>query len=526
MKKFILPILVMGLMLVAMPSMAAEWYVDSETGNDANTGAEASPFQTIGAALSQMSGGDTAYLNGEFTESVSIGSGLSGSQELGMTVLTTWPGNPQAVIDASGYGEAIDLTNVDYFHIGNLAITGASTRGVKVNSGSSYIDINACTIYNVDLGSGVYSEADYTRVINNVIYSMKYGVSFQGNSYSMIANNTFYDITDGVLNFESLGGTIAITNNIMHSIRYAIKPDTSSLSFVSSDYNSFYTYNGIVYVPTSDTLISLEDWQGTYGQDVNSLKDDPKLADVANGDFHLTDDSICVDAGTTVDDVTQDYEQDTRPIGDAYDIGADEHYYLVAPENLSSDRAIYKADLDWDDVTNAESYEIKYGKGQLLNGNKVVDKTSTNSAKTITSLNNAGRYYWKVRALGTNGQGESVKSDWSETKRLVTYPRKLKKAEIKVIEKEAKRARIRVDSMASRVTGFNIILAKKTSKTYKKVKTVKVSNKSNKTYTRKWLTGLKADTKYRIRIKARRKIGNNKYLSQNTVSKYFTTLSE
>ena len=61
-------------------------------------------------------------------------------------------------------------------------------------------------------------------------------------------------------------------------------------------------------------------WEGEGNIDA-----DPLFADAANSDYHLTDGSPCIDSGTADGAPDTDFEGDLRPIGDGYDMGADEH---------------------------------------------------------------------------------------------------------------------------------------------------------------------------------------------------------
>jgi hypothetical protein len=72
-----------------------------------------------------------------------------------------------------------------------------------------------------------------------------------------------------------------------------------------------------------------------------NIDEDPLLRDPANGDFHLPDDSPCLDAGKALAEVTDDLDGEARPYdavtetrgdGSGYDIGADEFiitYYTL-----------------------------------------------------------------------------------------------------------------------------------------------------------------------------------------------------
>ncbi len=193
---------------------------------------------------------------------------------------------------------------------------------------------------------------------------------------------------------------------------------------------------------------------------------------------------------------------------------------LDVPENLvNTDRGIYKATLGWDEVSDVESYNIRYRKSSE---SSYTTTTSSINSVELEDLENAGKYYWQVQ--GVSG---SYTSEWTDGKRLVTYPRKITKSEFTFpkSDRKAKKLRIKIETMAKRVTGFNILVYKKKSGKWSKIETVKRSNDSSKNYVYKYITGLKPDTKYKFEVKARRTIGSTKYLSQNVATRYITTKS-
>lgn len=65
------------------------------------------------------------------------------------------------------------------------------------------------------------------------------------------------------------------------------------------------------------------DIMGGYSGEGN-MDTDPLFVDAANDDYHLGEDSPCVDSGTADGSPDTDFEGDARPQGDGIDIGADE----------------------------------------------------------------------------------------------------------------------------------------------------------------------------------------------------------
>ncbi len=81
----------------------------------------------------------------------------------------------------------------------------------------------------------------------------------------------------------------------------------------------------------------IQDWNG---EGTGNISANPRLLNPAYGDFHLREDSPCIDAGCYVPEVICDFEYDVRgfngssePRGDGsdYDIGADEFTHIIIP---------------------------------------------------------------------------------------------------------------------------------------------------------------------------------------------------
>ncbi|MFH1781495.1 MAG: BPL-N domain-containing protein [Patescibacteria group bacterium] len=198
---------------------------------------------------------------------------------------------------------------------------------------------------------------------------------------------------------------------------------------------------------------------------------------------------------------------------------------LNAPENLTNnEKKVHKATLSWDTVENADSYNVSYYKASSPSEITTVS-TSTNNVE-LTGLKYGAKYYWKVRALYEAGTSTEVASSWSDEHRLVTYPRAVKKAEFTFPRKNRGDTSLqaKIETMSKRITGFNVLVFEKKSGKWEKIKVEKIKNKPKNKYSRKYIEDLNLNTKYKLRVKARRKIGPKKFLSQNTDTRYIRTL--
>ncbi len=204
-------------------------------------------------------------------------------------------------------------------------------------------------------GDGIISGA---LVENNIIYNNGVGggaaINLDGIINSIVRNNLLYNNhasgiaifqQDGAVcsqNDQILNNTIimasdsrwAITipgsncinnklfNNILytgHSYRGSISLGTWPISGLQSDYNVVmdrFTAND------GDSRLTLPQWQA-LGNDTHSRISTPSELFVSSGsDFHLKSGSPAIDAGRTLANVTSDLDGNSRPRGNAYDVGA------------------------------------------------------------------------------------------------------------------------------------------------------------------------------------------------------------
>ena len=164
---------------------------------------------------------------------------------------------------------------------------------------------------------GYYSPG---TVENNLIFSNSSesggGVS---NCASSVRNNTIYGNSAGT------GGGIMNCPDVYNCIIWANTAPTDpqvASPFMAMATPPFYS--------------CIQDWDGSASQ--HNIADNPQLENPAMGDFHLTPDSPCIDAGMNALSLTSDYEGNTRPRdgstevrgdGSDYDIGAYE--YAIRP---------------------------------------------------------------------------------------------------------------------------------------------------------------------------------------------------
>jgi CARDB/Right handed beta helix region len=192
-------------------------------------------------------------------------------------------------------------------------------------------------------GSGINGDGvQGSRIVNNILYdNHASGISLyriDGGAPSrnnLVAHNTIVQAADGrwAINIQDGSTGNRVVNNVLltlHTFRGAMAVSADSLPGFTSDYNAVtarFTLDG------GDSVLSLAAWRQTTGQDLHSLASTPAalFVDPVSGDYHLRADAPARDAALAPTDVTTDFDGNTRPVGSAADIGADEYGSAAPP---------------------------------------------------------------------------------------------------------------------------------------------------------------------------------------------------
>jgi len=257
-------------------------------------------------------------------------------------------------------------------------------------------------------GSGINCDGvQNSRIQNNLIYNNHasgislYRIDGGGSSSSnVVVNNTIVQASDArwALNIQNASTSNLVLNNILynnHSFRGSIDISSDSLPGLVSDYNVLMnrmTTNG------GTTVLTLAQWQAATGQDSHSLVATPAQLFVNPGanDYHLSATSAAIDRGTSQSAPARDIEQNPRPSGAAWDIGAYER------QTGTTNRAPVATD---DAVQTAEDSPVDFN--VLLNdsdpdGNSLTVASFTQPTSGVVSLVNGQLHY--APAANFNGQ--------------------------------------------------------------------------------------------------------------------------
>ena len=217
---------------------------------------------------------------------------------------------------------------------------------------------------------------DHIEILNNTyIGSLSYlrpnhpyGVNLQNCPNSKVINNIFYDQVDWTIYLEGTTYTgLEIGNNC--------------------------AYN-------SDGSIPL----GTpYPHDLWGIN--PLFANTDNYDFHLKIDSPCIDAGAILTDVTDDYDNNARPSGAAYDIGVFECTApIISTQPLS--QMIMSGQTASLSTAAAGSTPLSYQWYEGISGDRSHPISRATSSDYTTNPLTRTANYW-VRVSNTYGNTDS-----------------------------------------------------------------------------------------------------------------------
>ncbi|MFH1463092.1 MAG: lamin tail domain-containing protein [Pseudomonadota bacterium] len=291
---------------------------------------EVSRFTTIQDAIDAASSGDTVHVPaGTYTEDLDIAASITvagagqdttlliGTVDITGASETTFSGfgitSPTYVVSGTWYTTPVGV-NIDgdggTVHVRDVAVRYFQYGVYSIGSVASVIG-EVTAAYNQ---YGIYTEYDTGHTLqNDLVHSNAIAGIRSTYSTGLIAHNTLWGNGFGA-GSASLAGAIALGNG-----------EASQVA------NNLITANavGLDCVGCTSTMGTNLVWGNTsnYADDASAaatdLALDPLLVGLSEGDVHLSPASPCIDAGADVG-VAQDHDGDTRPAGEAPDIGCDE----------------------------------------------------------------------------------------------------------------------------------------------------------------------------------------------------------
>jgi hypothetical protein len=267
---------------------------------------------------------------------------------------STFEYNTMTNIHKIGVGFSTDNSNclIDHNTI-DATDTSTESAGIYVDGGqhdgaeSSYLTVSNNFVYGNRQGIGFCNEIGSTTtlhhltIVNNVVYiTGGYSGIVQFNNNGLTTH--YYDITIkyntiyttgsgsnciGIASKDSYIHNLVIANNIL----VGGSGTDSELSCGFSSTNSQFKRTNNLYYSTSGILNTNFD-DGTGKFEATAVKDNPEFVSLATDNFHLTSISPAIDAGSSIYTISYDYDDNPRPQGSQYDIGAYEYSTTSPPD--------------------------------------------------------------------------------------------------------------------------------------------------------------------------------------------------
>jgi hypothetical protein len=250
-----------------------------------------------------------------------------------MLKITLDPNNPSVTADnglvekclfeyTSGIGPQYYIGGVDGLGVKNWVVRGNTFR---------YIISPSDTVaqYAVHFWDGSFNNIVEKNLIINCDRGIGFGMDGRGNAGGIIRNNMIYH-SSNMGQFADTG--ISLTES----------PDAkvyNNTIFMKNDYPwaieyRFSSTNNVLIANnlTNKTILSRDGASGTVTSNVTNASGS-WFVSVSEGDLHLASAvNDVVDGGLVISGLSDDYDNQSRPRGSGFDIGADEYSADIAPQ--------------------------------------------------------------------------------------------------------------------------------------------------------------------------------------------------
>jgi len=280
--------------------------------------------------------------------------------------------------NASGGGIYIQSTSGD-FTFTNTTISHCHAgqeggAGIFVHTAGT-ITMEGCTIddnftYGV-WGGGMHVDGcdsliiDHCNVLNNNCQITGSGIALYDNDTNLVVTNSIFKGQDN--------NDILFANPALASVSYSNFDNQLNMPFSNP--------------PTGLGTLTQTNVNGDSCDVFNNIYMDPLFVDFAGGEYNLTEDSPCIDAG----DPTSPYDPD----GTITDMGAfyfNQITILDPPQNVTIEIIGTSVHLSWDAVAGATSYKV-YSSDDPYTGFTEDTSGSFAGESWSTSITNEKKFY-------------------------------------------------------------------------------------------------------------------------------------
>ncbi|MCK4653515.1 MAG: right-handed parallel beta-helix repeat-containing protein, partial [Candidatus Cloacimonetes bacterium] len=278
-----------------LPQVNADLYVSPE-GDDSNSGLSwDDPLKTVTSAISRIQA-DSLNLHTIYLSAGTFGPETTGEflpiYCISYVSLQGW-NIDETIIDGDDEDQVLYLDGVQNVTIQDMSLTNSSNSAIKCTQNSNPDLVNLS--FSNNTGRGIICDYNSSPIIRNVLIADNdyVGIKCLHNSNPVIINTT---ISHNWHNYY--GGAIicfygshpilvnsVLWNNFPQEIEFFDWGESNSITIAYSDIQ-----DGEAGIVTNNN--------GTVNWLEGNIDSDPLFADSTNGDYHLTEGSHCIDAGT------------------------------------------------------------------------------------------------------------------------------------------------------------------------------------------------------------------------------------
>ena len=278
------------------------------------------------------------------------------------------------------------LENCTAIGSGYIIRDGASYNTIKncksINAASS-----AISIYD-DIEDGGPTYCGRHNVFENCIFQNTgdYVIDFTYDLPSIADSNTFvnciFDGGDYLFNCDRENNANKMINCIVTNVQnYYTTANNQPISFpLNFDFEYTDFWNNGFSAPTGNNIYTFN----------------PEFVDLPNNDYHLTSTSPCIDAGTSEGAPLTDFDGNTRPVGNGWDIGAYEYLGKV----------LLQVKIFLEGAYNSTTKEMTTD----INGQIPLTSPYSEDARTVNSIP-ADVVDWVLVQLRKTASGEAITSE-------------------------------------------------------------------------------------------------------------------
>jgi len=185
-----------------------------------------------------------------------------------------------------------------------------------------------------EISAGISVESYSNTEVKDNIFENNLIINTEGAGFRF-TNSGNYDIHNNIIRNNSI---INCGNTAENGISLNIQPNTSDCIMYSNDFKNNLIFNSnttttIDFRGTTYSVAGFNTLNGSSNFDIsNNISMNPLLVDQANGDYHLTQNSPCINTGTSTL-ATKDFDGNPIPVNSVPDIGPFE-YQTILPINV------------------------------------------------------------------------------------------------------------------------------------------------------------------------------------------------